>query len=83
MATKTGPAAPVTLSPQRSMRLKQIKTQLGRGAGMTLCVAEISQYVTCGVTAQGLGRSADLAVVNLAWRRPGGQLVDNMPTFSR
>ena len=69
MVTKTGPAAPVTLSPQRSMRLKQVKTQLGRGAGMTLCVAIISQYVTCGVIAprvQGLGRSADLAVVNLA-----------------
>ena len=32
---------------------------------------------------QGLWRSAGSAVENLAWRRPGRQLVDDAPTFSR
>jgi hypothetical protein len=34
-ATKNGPAAPVTQSPQRSIRLKQAKTKRGRAPGMT------------------------------------------------
>ncbi len=33
-ATKNGPAAPVSQSPQRSMRLKQAKTKRGRVLGM-------------------------------------------------
>ena len=32
---------------------------------------------------QGLWRSAASAVENLAWRRPGRQLVDDTPIFSR
>ena len=38
LATKKGPAAPVTQSPQRSTRLKQAKTKWGRGQGMTRVV---------------------------------------------
>jgi hypothetical protein len=34
MATKNGPAAPVSLSPQRSIRLKQAKTKRGQARGM-------------------------------------------------
>ena len=34
MATKNGPAAPVSLSPQRSTRLKQAKTKRGQALGM-------------------------------------------------
>ena len=34
MATKNGPAAPVSLSPQRSTRLKQAKTKRGQVLGM-------------------------------------------------
>jgi hypothetical protein len=45
---KTGPAAPVTWSPQRSMRLQQVKTKLGREKGMTpACSANNSEVVTC------------------------------------
>lgn len=34
MATNNGPAAPVSLSPQRSRRLKQAKTKRGQPLGM-------------------------------------------------
>lgn len=62
MATKNGPAAPVSLSPQRSTRLKQEKTKRGQAPGM-MRVIEGDELVFNKWSSSTPGVSATVSVV--------------------